>query len=156
IVSFIGYTVGANTHATTTTTIPSPTAASVPTQPVATPTPPATAVHYKIGQTLQINGTWQVTVASVPTSPSDQRTKPKPGNSCLLIEMDMKNISSQQLTVSSLKQYTLRDTTGQTYTQTLLSGTISPDGTLQAGADLKGTLTYEVPATIHAYILGFV
>jgi hypothetical protein len=155
IVFFIGYTVGANTHAVTTATLTA-TATPVPTRPVATPTPPQIVAHYQVGQTLQIDGTWQVAITTVHTSSGDQYTKPKPGNTFLLIEIAMKNISSQQLTASSLIQYTLRDTTEQTYSETPLSNMPSPDGTVQAGADLKGTLVYEVPATIHTYTLSFI
>lgn len=145
-----------STSATTAASTPTTTAIVSTPDPPITPTPPATAMHYKVGQTLQINGTWQITIVSVRTSQGDQHTKPKPGNSFLLINVTMKNISSQPSTISSLKQYTLHDTTGQTYTQTLLNGTASPDGTLPAGGALQGMLTYEVPATIHTYILGFI
>lgn len=153
IVFFVGYTVGSNIHPTS----PRPAATPTPTPvlPTATPTPTAPTMHYKVGQRLQINGIWQVAVTTAHTSSGDQNAKPKPGNTFLLIDIEMKNISSQPQTVSSLSQYTLHDTVGQTYPPTPLSSAPTPDGTLQAGASLKGTLTYEVPATIHAYILGF-
>jgi hypothetical protein len=153
IVFFVGYTVGSNIHPASLRPPVTPTPTT--TQPVATPTPSEPAIHYKVGQRLQINGIWQVTVTTAHTSSGDQNAKPKPGNTFLLIDIEMKNISSQPQTVSSLSQYTLHDTVGQAYPPTPLSSAPTPDGTLQAGAQLKGTLTYEVPATIHAYILGF-
>lgn len=118
------------------------------------PTVPQT--HYQIGQTLQIDGIWQVTITAVRSSSGDQYSKPKAGNTFLLIDVDMKNLTGQQLTASSIVQYALHDTNEQNYTQTPLSGTSSPDGMVQAGAELKGTLVYEVPATIHAYTLSFI
>jgi hypothetical protein len=154
IVFFVGYTIGSNIHPAS----PKPAATPTPTatQPMATPTPPETAIHYRVGQKLQINGVWQVTVTAARTSQGDQTSRPKPGNTFLLIDIEMKNISSQPQTVSSLSQYTLRDTVGQIYQLAPLASATTPDGTLQAGALLKGTLTYEVPATIHAYTLGFI
>jgi len=157
IVFFIGYTVGANTHPTSTATT---TATTTPTRstptPTPTPSPTPAAIHYQVNQTLQIDGIWQVTITAVRTSSGDQYTKPKPGNTFLLIDTSMKNLSNQQLTASSLIQYKLQDTSGQNYAETPLSGTPAPDGTVQAGTELKGTLVYEVPATTHAYTLGFI
>jgi hypothetical protein len=153
IVLFIGYTVGTNSHSGTTAT---PTATITPTRPVPTPTPTVPQTHYQIGQTLQIDGIWQVAIISVRSSSGDQYTKPKAGNTFVLIDVDMKNLTSQQLTASSIVQYALHDTSGQSYAQTPLSGTSSPDGIVQANAELKGTLVYEVPATIHTYTLSFI
>ncbi len=153
IVLFIGYTVGSNSHSTTTAT---PTATITPTQPVPTPTPTAPQTHYQIGQILKIDGVWQVAITAVRSSSGDQYTKPKAGNTFLLIDVTMKNLTSQQLTASSIIQYALHDTNGQNYAETHLSSTSSPDGMVQANAELNGTLVYEVPTTIHTYTLSFI
>jgi hypothetical protein len=153
IVFFVGYTVGANSHSVTITAI---TPKVTPTPTPLPPTPTPTTTYYQINQALQIDGTWQVAITKVSTSSGDQSTKPKPGNTFLLLDVAMKNLTGQQLTASSLVQYTLRDTSEQVYEETPLSGMTSPDGIVQAGAELKGTLAYEVPATIHTYTLGFI
>lgn len=132
-------------NATTTTA-----ATSQPSQPTPTPQP-----HFKVGQLVKVGDTWDVTINSVKTSTGTEFDTPKPGNVFLLIDVSLKNISSQELTASSLLMFTLRDSTGQQYTETFTSFTTSPEGKTPAGSPVRGTLPYEVPTSVHAFQLAF-
>jgi hypothetical protein len=62
----------------------------------------------------------------------------------------------QQLHVSSLIQFHVRNTAGQRYNGTLFTGIATPDGVVNSGGFLEGTLAYEVPLTTGNVILSFV
>jgi hypothetical protein len=131
-------------------------ATSAPTQAASAPTQAQqSSQHFKVGQAVQVGNTWQIIVNSVKTSQGDDIDTPKPGDVYLLIDVTMKNISSQEQTASSLFMWTLRDTSGQEYTEAIMASTTSPDGKVEAGSQIRGTLVYEVPASLHAYTLAF-
>jgi hypothetical protein len=120
-------------------------------------TPVLTSQHFAVGQVVKVGDTWNVTVNSVKTSKGDQISVPKNGNTYIIIDLSMKNISSQEQNVSSLISFNLLDSTGQKYTEaiTTLSDIHSPDGKVEAGAPLRGQLVYEVPISTKNYTLSF-
>jgi hypothetical protein len=120
-------------------------------------TPVLSTQHFAVGQVVKVGDIWNVTVNSVKKSAGDEFSKPKSGNTYLIVDLTMKNISSQEQEVSSLVSFNLQDTTGQRYTETIttMSNIHSPDGKVEAGALLRGQLVYEVPTSIHAYTLSF-
>jgi hypothetical protein len=118
-------------------------------------TPTSVSAHHKLNETVSVDNTWQVTVTKVSTYQGNTISTPTTGNTFIQIEVSMKNISKQQQIVSSLIQYSLHDTSGQKYTENLLTGTAGPDGTVAAGDPLKGTITYEVPANTKSFVLDF-
>jgi hypothetical protein len=67
------------------------------------------------------------------------------------------NKSGQAQTISSALSFTLQDSTGQKYTETIttLSGVTPPDGSVQDGAKLRGQLVYEVPKSMKSYTFEF-
>ncbi len=73
----------------------------------------------------------------------------------MIVDVTIKNSSSTEQTVSSLISFTLKDGTGQKYTETILSSTTPPDGKIEAGGVLRGQIAYEVPKAQHDYIFGF-
>ena len=111
--------------------------------------------HFHVGDQVKVGSTYQVTVNSVKTNGGDSITSPAAGNTFLIVDVSLKNISSQEQTVSSLLQFSLKDSTGQTYTETIVDGFTSPDGKLEAGDVLRGQLAYEVPASMHSFELAF-
>jgi len=121
------------------------------TQPVATPTQ-AQAQGNVIGKPVQINDTWTVTLNSVSTSKGTDFNKPKSGNIFLVVNVTLKNTSTQNQTASSLTMFSLKDGTGQTYDQNVFQGK-SPDGTVAAGGVIRGDIAYEVPTSIHNFTL---
>ena len=120
-----------------------------------TPTAAPAAQHFKVGQTVKVGDTWEVTVNSVKTSQGGDFDQPKAGNTYLLVNVSLKNVSSQEQTVSSLLMFKLRDSTGQDYNETITTGASAPDGKVEAGSPLRGTLAYEVPTSVHSFTLAF-
>lgn len=116
---------------------------------------PSTAKHFKVGDQVKVGSTWNVTVNSVTTSQGDDISQPKSGNTFLVIDVSLKNVSSQEQDLSSLIQFTLQDSTGQKYTETILSSATPPDGKVEAGSPIRGQMAYEVPQSMHQFTLAF-
>lgn len=123
--------------------------------PGTTPTPAPAQKHFKITDTVKVGDTWQLNINSVKSSPGQDFSTPKSGNVFLLIDVTLKNLSSQEQNVSSLLMFHLKDDTGQTYTEAITGFTTSPNGKLEAGGLLRGTIAYEVPAAQKAFTLAF-
>jgi Domain of unknown function (DUF4352) len=160
VVFFIGFGLGhigtgGSTAAVQNTTTVQTTATQAGTAPQQTPQTSSTDRH-KIGEAVNVDNVWQVTVTGVKTSQGDDIIHPKAGHVFLSVNVSMKNISSSQQAASSLIQYSLRDTAGQQYNETIATNATSPNGPVNAGEPLKGTLTYEVPTSTKSFVLGFV
>ena len=101
------------------------------------------------------SGTWLVTINSAKTSMGSQYdSPPKAGDIYLTINFTVKNMSANAQETSSYP-FTLRDGQGTTYNDTYLDGTAVNYGTVAAGQQLRGDLSYEVPMAIHSFILQF-
>lgn len=92
---------------------------------------------------------------SVKTSNGDDVSTPKSGNTFLIVDVSIKNVSSKEQDLSSLLQFTLKDSSGQKYDETFISGATAPDGKLAAGDVVKGQIPYEVPTAQHSFTLAF-
>lgn len=138
-----GASSSANSGSTTTNTAPAPTSAPVQ--------------HFKVGQSVNVGSTWTINVEKATTSTGNDIDKPqKSGDVFLILTISMKNISSQEQNVSSALQYTLQDTDGQKYDETIYTDAgATLDGKVEAGSPLKGTITYEVPSSTKKYTLSF-
>ncbi len=137
-----------------------------PTQPVATqpiqPTPtqsiptPTVTPHFKVGQTVHLRASrqgdiWEMTVISAKTNGSESYLKP--GNVFLDILVGVKNISNTEQDISRI-DYQLRDLEGQSYELTYdPNAAASLRGPVEAGSPLKGTVTFEVPSSVHQFEL---
>lgn len=115
----------------------------------------ASASHFKVGDQVKVGDTYVVTVNSIKTSAGDDFDKPKDGNTYVIVDVTTKNVSSKEQDLSSLLQFTLKDSSGQKYTETIVSGATPPDGKIAASDLLKGQLAYEVPASMHDFTLAF-
>lgn len=106
---------------------------------------------------MNVGSTWQVTVNSATTSPGSEFNKPqKAGDVFLVLNVTVKNLTSQAQTISSLINFTLTDTTGQKYDGTIdTDAGASLDGNVNAGSPLRGSLAYEVPTNIKKFQLAF-
>ena len=118
---------------------------------------PAPASHFKAGDVVKIGDTWQVTVNSVKTSQGDEISTPAAGDTYVIVNVTVKNISSQQQAISSLLNFTYKAADGtQGKTAILTTGTSpAPDGNVAAGDLVKGDLVYEVPAAQKTGTLSF-
>lgn len=111
--------------------------------------------HFKVGDQVKVGDTYIVTINSFKTNSGDEISKPKSGNTFVVVDMTIKNISKDEQNLSSLLQFTLKDATGQKYTETILSSSTPPDGKLAAGDVVKGQIPYEVSASQHDFTLAF-
>lgn len=119
----------------------------------ATPTP---AAHFKIGQTVKVGTTWQIIVHGAKASPGGQFDSLKAGDAYLEIDVSLKNITAKEQNTSSLIDWNIQDSTGQKYSSSFASDAPSgPDGKVEAGSTLRGTLVYEVPKAEKHYTLSF-
>jgi hypothetical protein len=101
-------------------------------------------------------GDWQVTVNGTSTSMGSDFEQAKAGNQYLVVHVTLKNTSGSVQMASSLGMWSLKDSTGQTYTETFLSSAKSaPDGKVAVGGTIAGDLVYEVPANQHTYTIQF-
>ncbi|MBO0795123.1 MAG: DUF4352 domain-containing protein, partial [Ktedonobacteraceae bacterium] len=140
------------TQPVTTNTSAQPTAAqSQPTQQQQQP-----AGHHKVGDMVIADDTWQVKVTSVKTATHGENEfdQPKAGHIFVIINVEMKNISNETQSTSSLLMWTLRNTDGTEYDQDIFSGH-SPNGKIEAGGNSKGSLVYEVPTNVKSFLLNF-
>lgn len=70
----------------------------------------------------------------------------------LEINVSVTNDTGQTQFFSSFESLTLKDSSGQAYHQTFASDAPdTPDGNVTAGSKLRGTVVYEVPASMHAF-----
>src|SRR5437879_2715040 len=67
--------------------------------------------HFKVGETVKVGDTWEITVNSVKTSPGNDMSKPQKGQ-YLLLDVTVKNISNKEQDISSLVMFKLTDDTG--------------------------------------------
>jgi len=135
-----------------------PAATSPPTYPplpTLIPTDTPTPAPNSIGQPVVVNADWTVTLNKVFKSTGDSFNTPKAGYIYLVVNVTLLNTSGQNQTASTLAQWSLKDESGQTYEQDIFfSG--SPDGSVRDGGKIRGNITYEVPKSIHRFILQFV
>jgi Domain of unknown function (DUF4352) len=111
--------------------------------------------HVKVGDQVKVGDTYIVTINSFKTNPGDDFFKPKSGNKFVVVDVTIKNVSSEERFCSSLLQFTLKDSTGQKYTETIISNVTPPDGKLAAGDVIRGQIAYEVAASQHNFTFAF-
>lgn len=116
-------------------------------------TPPK---HFKVGDTVKVGSTWQAVVNSVKTDDGGQYSALKSGDVYLVVDMSLTNLSNQEQNVSSMLNFTLQDSTGQKYNQTIdTNAGASIDGKVSAGSPLRGSLAFEVPSSVKSFTLNF-
>ncbi|SRR5579885_1643532 len=112
--------------------------------------------HHKVGDTVK-TATWQVTINSVSAyaGDPDQFEVPEDGNTFLVVEGTFKNLDKQSQTLSTILMFELQDSKGNKYDEALLTSVTGPDGTVLANGPAHGKWGYEVPKSIHSFILLF-
>jgi hypothetical protein len=112
--------------------------------------------HFKVGDTVKVGDTWQVVVNSVKTDNGGQFSGLKSGDTYLVADVSLTNLSSTEQNVSSVLFFTLQDSTGQKYNETVdPNASATLDGKVSAGSPLRGSLVYEVPASMKSFVLNF-
>jgi hypothetical protein len=111
--------------------------------------------RFKVGGQVKVGNTWVITINSVKTNQGDDVFQPKSGNTFPIVDVTAKNISSQEQDLSTILSFTLKDSTGQKYEETVVDNATAPDGKVAAGDQVRGQLAYEVPASMKAFTLAF-
>lgn len=124
--------------------------------PTSAPTQNPNAGHHKVGDTIS-TATWQVTLNSAAAYAGDpnQFEVPKDGDTFLVLEGTFKNLTSQSQPLSTLLMFELQDSQGNKYDEALLISVTGPDGTVLANGPAHGKWGYEVPTSLHSFILVF-
>jgi hypothetical protein len=145
------------TASATATSVPTQAGQQATTAPTTAPTQSSsTSGPHKVGDVVSIDN-WQISVLNAKIShggPYD--TFQHAGDVYLEIDVVVTNQTGQTQSFSSLLNFTLKDSTGQSYDSTFASDApSSPDGTVTNGGKLRGTVVYEVPATMHSFEFDF-
>ena len=120
-----------------------------------TPAPTQAPAGNAIGKPVVVNADWTVTLNSVKKSTGSEFDMPKAGDIFLVVNVTMQNTSGSTQNASTLAQWSIRDASGQTYTQDITYGS-GPDGTVAANGKIRGNIAYEVPKSVHSFTLQFV
>lgn len=113
------------------------------------------AQHFKVGDQVKVGDTYIVTVNSVKTSSGSSYFKPKSGDTFVVVDVTVKNVSKDEQTISSVLNFGFKDATGQDYDEAISNIGKPPDGKVEPGSLLRGQLTYEVPKTQKAFAFSF-
>jgi uncharacterized protein DUF4352 len=120
------------------------------------PVSTSSARHFKVGAQVKAGDTWTVTINSARLHGPTIFDRPRTGDTYLVIDATFKNTSSRTRILSSSLQMSLQAPTRQAYNQTIVTfSTISPDGSVAAGAALRGQLVYEVPKGKKSFVFTF-
>jgi hypothetical protein len=88
---------------------------------------------------------YTVTQVKAPFDSGNEFETPQNGQ-YLVAYVTLENKTSKSITVSSVISFELRDDTGQSYNETILSAAPKPpDGEIAPGDKLAGGLSYDVP-----------
>ena len=112
--------------------------------------------HHKVGETVK-TATWQVTINGVSAyaGDPDQFDVPQDGDTFLVVEGTFKNLDKDSQTLSTILMFELQDSKGNKYDEALLTSVTGPDGTVLANGPAHGKWGYEVPTSVHSFILIF-
>jgi len=117
---------------------------------------PAAGGGFKVGQQVKV-GAYTVTVHKVTYPYSNDLDQPDSGKAYVLLDVEVKNSSGEEQAFSSMLQFGLKDSTNATYDETIVMGVDGnpPDGSMAAGASMRGPVAFEVPAGAKGLQFGF-
>lgn len=112
--------------------------------------------QHKIGDVVTLDG-WQVVVNGAKISHGGEFDSPRQaGDVFLEIDVSVTNQTGQNQRFTGFVDFTLKDATGLQYNQAFVSDAPSPpDGNVQSGGKLRGSLAYEVPPTMTSFEFDF-
>ena len=116
----------------------------------------SSAKHFKVGDQVKVGDTWVVTVNSAQKHAATDMDQPKSGDTYLVVNVTLKNVSTSEQNLSSLLQFSLKDASGQSYTETITTfAKQPPDGKVEAGSVSSGDMVFEIPTAQKSYTLAF-
>jgi hypothetical protein len=118
--------------------------------------PAAGGGGFKVGQQVKV-GAYTVTVHKVTYPYSNDLDQPDSGKAYVLLDVEVKNSSGEEQAFSSMLQFGLKDSANATYDETIILGVDGnpPDGSIAAGASMRGPVAFEVPAGAKGLKFGF-
>jgi hypothetical protein len=113
---------------------------------------------YNIGDVIAM-GTTNVTVNEVLYPAGDEFNKPNAGFKFLVVDLTIENLSTTAISVSSLLQMSVKDSSSQKYDVDLMasvaSGGSSPEGEIAPGEKLRGQVGFQVPENATGLVFVF-
>ena len=89
----------------------------------------------------------------------DQFNQPNAGFKFLVVDITIENLSATAISVSTLLQMSVKDSSSQKYDVDLMasvaSGGTTPDGELAPGEKLRGQVGFQVPANATGLVFVF-
>jgi Domain of unknown function (DUF4352) len=117
-----------------------------------------TASAFGVGDEVKL-GDWTVKVWGVtdPQAPVNEFVTPKDGFRWVTLDTEVKNLSTDPETVSSLLCFDVQDSVNRKYDIDVVSGVTPgpPDGEVAANAGVRGNLVFEVPLDATGLKLNF-
>jgi hypothetical protein len=126
--------------------------------------PPAELAGESAQQTFNVGdvvamGTTNVTVNEVLYPTGDQFNQPNAGFKFLVVDLTIENVSASAISVSTLLQTSVKDSSSQKYDVDLMasvaSGGSSPDGEIAPGEKLRGQVGFQVPVDATGLVFVF-
>lgn len=112
----------------------------------AKPSAPTAGGNSHLGTPMK-SGDFTVTVRKVQYPYSSGMDTPDDGKALVVLDVEVANNTSQTRLLSGLMQFSVKDSTGKSYDETiLLDAGKTPEGDIPAGKSLRGPVGFEVPA----------
>lgn len=103
---------------------------------------------YNVGDVIAM-GTTNITVNEIQYPAGDEFNQPNTGFKFLVVDITIENTAATAISVSTLMQMSVKDSSGQKYDVDLMastaSGGSSPDGEISPGEKLRGQVGFQVP-----------
>lgn len=113
---------------------------------------------YNVGDVIAM-GTTNITVNEVLYPAGDQFNQPNAGFKFLVVDLTIENLSATAISVSTLLQMSVKDSSSQKYDVDLMasvaSGGTTPDGELAPGEKLRGQVGFQVPVNATGLVFVF-
>jgi len=107
------------------------------------------ARNFQVGQTVAVDGRWEVTVHAGGTGAAEAA-----GTFCLEVDITLRNTTNQPLAFS-VGQFTLYNTQEQALASCSIDAPRLANATLAPGEVMQGALAYQLPASLRRCYLGF-
>jgi len=112
----------------------------------AKPSAPTAGGNSHLGTPMK-SGDFTVTVRKVQYPYSSGMDTPDDGKALVVLDVEVANNTSETRLLSGLMQFSVKDSTGKSYDETiLLDAGKTPEGDIPAGKSLRGPVGFEVPA----------
>jgi hypothetical protein len=113
---------------------------------------------YNVGDVIAM-GTTNITVNEVLYPIGDEFNKPNAGFKFLVVDLTIENLSTTAISVSTLLQMSVKDSSSQKYDvdfmASVASGGSSPDGEIAPGEKLRGQVGFQVPVDATGLVFVF-